>query len=191
MPPCQLLLCRRIGLDLAEQLLHVGGAQTHRTLSVEHVGLSSLDATRVVLDARDDLVDQLLRELGLEQRLDDVFVVLLDLGFEQTTRLVRGLLGLVGELFAHLGVGALGLFHLLEEARDATNHFLFVDLGALFRGLDVANYVLRTHLPLAQVLTDIEDLGDADARVDDDLEDCAFAVFDALRDLDFTFAGEQ
>src|SRR5262249_50134495 len=58
-------------------------------------------------------------------------------------------------------------------------------------GIEVLDDVLDADLAALEVLANRENLGDADARVDDDLEHGAFAGLDPLGDLDLALAREQ
>src|SRR5690606_28152427 len=84
------------------------------TLILGDGGLGPLDPADVALDGADDLVDRLLVERQLAERLDALFLVVLDLPLRGTPILQRR------ELLADLRVLALQTLDLVDEPDDAS-----------------------------------------------------------------------
>ncbi len=133
----------------------------------------------------DDLIDRLLVEAHLLERLDELGARRLDLVIDGLSLAVGTSLALVEQLLMLLVEPS----DLVDEADDAAVRLFLVELLVVVLG--VADDVLDADLVLAELVAEVDDLAHGDRAVQDRPEHHVLAVLDALGDLDLALAREE
>src|SRR6266498_293582 len=159
-------LPQRRRADLAHRLLELLERQPGFLLARRDLAAGLLDPRDELLEPANDPIDRLLVEAHLQQRLQDLRLLL-----------------------AGPGVQLPEPPDPLDRLADAVDVPLLVELGILL--VDVANDLLDADLPLAQLVGEPEDLLDRNRRVQHHLQHAPVAVLDPLGDLDLALTREQ
>src|SRR5262249_17535212 len=139
-------------------------------LELRRAALRALDLLDEHAELQDDLVDRLLVEAHLLERVDHLLTVLVDVALDALATRLRARLELRAEVLRDL----VEVLHLVDEAQDAAVRLLLVELGVVVLG--VADDVLDADLVLPELVTEVDDLAHRDGRIEDRPEDHVLAL---------------